>query len=426
VAKHEELALFGGRPVFVQTAEKVEEDRWQQMTEEEARLAYEMTLRNELSGGTPIVREVEAEFAKLCGTQHCMSVFNGSSALYCAYFGVGLGPGDEIICPTYTWICTIGPALLLGARPVFCEMAPTTLLADPEDIRRRITPKTKAIVVVHLWGWVCDMDAIMAIGREYGIPVVEDCSHAHGAKYKGRPVGSIGDIGAFSLQGSKPVSAGEGGMVVSNNAEYFERAVLVSQVNRMGGLDLVTERYQDYQPLGLGMKFRSHPLGIGIAGIQLKRLPKLNEGRRRWVETLEAGVADIPGLSPLRRYRGAEPGGFYGFPMIHHPDRMGGLSTERLVEALRAEGVRAGRSGYGLLHRLLLFEKGFDVFTRNRGPLCGDYQGYKEGDLPISEDVHKRIVFFPCFTDPVEGLAERHLEAIHKVAAAADRLVAAR
>jgi len=114
--RSEELALLGGRPVFVQTAEKVEDDRWRQMTEEEAQLAYDMTLRNEISGGTPTVRQVEEDFAKFCRTKHCMSVCNGSAALYCAYFGVGLGPGDEIICPTYTWICTAGPALLLGAR----------------------------------------------------------------------------------------------------------------------------------------------------------------------------------------------------------------------------------------------------------------------------------------------------------------------
>jgi len=406
------------RPVFVQTQQQKPEepDRWRQMTEEEAQLAYDMTLRNELSGGTPTVRQAEEEFAKFCNVRYCMSVFNGSSALYAAYFGVGLGPGDEIICPTYTWICTIGPALLLGARPVFCEIDPTTLLADPDDIRRRITSKTKAIVIVHLWGWVCDMDAIMKIGREHGIPVIEDCSHAHGAKYKGQPVGCMGDMGAFSLQGSKPVSAGEGGMVVSNNAEYFERAVLVSQCNRMGGLDLVTERYKDYQPLGLGMKFRSHPLAIGIAGVQLRRLPALNEGRRRWVETIEAGLADVPCLSPLRRYDGAEPGGFYSFPVIYRPEKAGGRSASEFIQALRAEGIKAGGGGYGLLHRLLLFEKGFDIFGRNRGPLCGDYPGYKEGDLPVSEDVHKRIVSLAVYTDPVPGTEDTVLGAIRKVA----------
>jgi len=404
--------------VFVQTAGEAKPgpERWRQITEEEAQLAYEMTLRNELSGGTPIVRQVEEDFAKYYQVRYCMSVCNGSSALYAAYFGVGLGSGDEIICPTYTWICTIGPALLLGARPVFCEIDPTTLLADPEDIRRRITARTKAIVVVHLWGWVCDMEAVMAIGQEYGIPVVEDCSHAHGARCQGKPVGGIGDIGAFSLQGSKPVSAGEGGMVVSNNAEYFERAVLVSQCNRMGGLDLVTTRYQQYQPLGLGMKLRSHPLGIGIAGVQLRRLDALNAGRRRWVDAIEAGLAQLPGLSPLRRCPGTEPAGFYGFPVLHHPERMGGRTTPDFIAACRSQGLRASSSGYGLLHRLPLFEKGFDIFTRGRGPLCGDYPGYHEGDLPVSEEVFGRMVFLPVYTDPEPGLAEQHLEMIRKAA----------
>lgn len=402
------------RPVFVQTEgpRAAGDDRWRQVGEEEAQVAYRMTFDNELSGGTQTVREFEDEFRKLCQTKYCMSVCNGSSALYAAYFGVGLGPGDEIICPSYTWICTMGPALLLGARPVFCEIDPETLLADPADIRRRITPRTRAIVVVHLWGWVCDMDAIMEIGRERGIPVIEDCSHAHGARYKGRPVGSIGDVGAFSLQGSKPVSAGEGGMVVSNNDEYFERAVLVSQCNRMGGLDLVTTRYAEYQPLGLGMKFRSHPLGMGIALVQLRKLDELNQGRRQWVETVEAGLAEVPCLSPLRRYEGAEPAGFYGFPVMYDAGALNGLPRERLLEALNGAGAKAGGSGYPLLHLLPLFARGFDIFTRNRGPLCGDYAGYQRGDLPGTEGAHDRMVFLRVATDPEPALAERYVEAI--------------
>ncbi len=408
-------------PVFVQTAgaQCPAGDRWQQMTEEEAQVAHRMTLDNELSGGTATVREFEEEFRKRCQSKYGISMCNGSAALYAAYFGVGLGPGDEIICPSYTWIATIAPALLLGARPVFCEIDPETLLADPDDIRRRITPKTRAIVVVHLWGWVCDMDAIMAIGREHGIPVIEDCSHAHGARYKGRSVGAIGDVGAFSLQGSKPVSAGEGGMVVSDNDEYFERAALVSQCNRLVGLDLVTPRYAEHQPLGLGMKFRSSPLGIGIAVVQLRRLDQLNAGRRKWVETIEAGLADAPCLRPLRRYEGAERGGFYGFPVMYHPQALGGVPRERLLEALSAAGAEAGPGGYALLHLLPLFARGFDLFTRNRGPLCGDYPGYRRGDLPVSEDAHERMVFLRMITDPEPGLAQCYLEAIHKGVAAA-------
>jgi len=163
-------------PEFVQTARaQIEElDRWQQITEEEARLAYEMTLRNELSGGSRTVRDFERRWREMTGSQYAITTLNGSSALYSAYFGAGVGPGDEVLCPSYTWISTIAPALFLGARPVFCESDPRTMMVDPEDIRRRVTERTRAIVAVHLWGWVCDMDAIMAIARERGLKVIED------------------------------------------------------------------------------------------------------------------------------------------------------------------------------------------------------------------------------------------------------------
>ena len=154
-------------PEFVQTARaQMEElDRWEQITEEEARLAYEMTRRNELSGGTPVVRRFEQRWRELVGTRYAITTMNGTAALYSAFFGLGVGPGDEVICPTNTWIASIAPALLLGARPVFCESDPRTGLIDPEDVRRRITPNTRAIVAVPLWGWVCDMDALKAISE---------------------------------------------------------------------------------------------------------------------------------------------------------------------------------------------------------------------------------------------------------------------
>lgn len=239
-----------------------------------------MVLRNELSGGTPVVRQFEQVWREMTGLKYCLTTCNGTLAIYSALFGLGVGPGDEVICPTYTWICSISPALLLGARPVFCDSDPATMQLDPADVRRRITSKTRAIVVVHLWGWVADMDAIMTISRETGVPVIEDCSHAHGATYKGQAVGSVGHVGCWSLQGTKPVSGGEGGVLATNNVEIFDRACLLGQVNRMAGMDLQTASYQEHQPLGLGMKTRAHPLGIGIALVQLRKLAELNERRR--------------------------------------------------------------------------------------------------------------------------------------------------
>jgi dTDP-4-amino-4,6-dideoxygalactose transaminase len=388
-------------------------DRWQQIDEDEVEMVYQMALRNELSGGTPIVREFERIWRQRFGSKYAITVNNGTMSLYSAMFGVGLGPGDEFICPTYTWICSLSGGLMLGARPVLCESDPESLVLDPEDVRRRITDKTRAIVAVHLWGNVCDMDSLLQISEETGIPIIEDCSHAHGAKYKGRHVGTMGKVGCWSLQGSKSVSAGEGGVVATDDIDVFERACILGQVNRLGGVDLATERYQDLQPFGLGMKTRSHPLGIGIATVQLEKLSTLNARRGAFIQAVEAGLADVPGIKPVKVYEGAERGGFYGFPMLHVPEESG-VSTETFLAALQAEGLPAKGNPYPLLHRLPLLRDGFDIFTRNRGPLAGDYRGYREGDLPVTEEMSRRLIFLPVLSDPISGAAEKVLEAIRR------------
>lgn len=403
-------------PIFVQSgkSEFPELDRWQQIGEEEARITYEMTLRNELSGGTEVVRDLEAAWRELTGCKFAVTTMNGTAALYSAFFALHVGPGDEVICPTYTWICTISPVPFLHATPVFAESDPETLMLDPEDVRRRITPRTRAIVPVHLWGSVCDMDALMEISRDTGVAVIEDCSHAHGATYKGRPVGSIGHAAAWSLQGSKPVSAGEGGIVSTNDPEVFDRMALVGQVNRIAGLDLQTSRYQRHQPLGTGIKFRAHPLGIGIAKVQLDKLAELNRRRGAYIEEVEAGLAEISCLRPVKTYEGVQRGGYYGFPTHYDPDALGGLPRDRFLQALEQAGVKA-HTGYGLLHRLAYFAEGFDLFGHNRGPLCGeDYKGYQEGDFPVTERMHANLVFLPVLSDPVPDAAKKILERIHK------------
>jgi len=424
-------AALGGAPIFVQTGERQGDlDQWKQMTEAEARMAYDMTLRNELSGGTPVVREFEKMWRERHGARFAITTMNGTSALHSAMFGLGLGPGDEIITPTYNWICSIAAAPMLMARPVFCEVDPESMMIDPEDARRRITERTKAILAVHLWGNICDMDALMSLSEETGVPIIEDCSHAHGSKYKGRPIGSIGHVGAWSLQGSKPASAGEGGVVATNDVDIFERACLIGQVNRIAGLDLVTETYKKFQPLGLGTKFRAHPLGIGIASVQMGKLDELNERRRGYIEAVEAGLQDLPGIRPVKQYVGVERGGFYGFMAHYVPEELEGLPIGRFVDALRKEGLRANTNPYPLLHTLPLFAEGFDIFTRGRGPLCtpemgGDYQGYKEGDFPITEKACSRLVFLPVLSDPVPDAAEKVLAAIRRVAEHASQLAAA-
>jgi dTDP-4-amino-4,6-dideoxygalactose transaminase len=258
------------------------------------------------------------------------------------------------------------------------------------------------------------MDRLMAISKETGVPILEDCSHAHGAQYGGRIVGSIGQVGVWSLQGSKPVSAGEGGILATNDSEIFERACLAGQVNRMGGLDLVTKTYAHLQPLGLGMKFRAHPLGIGIAAVQFKKLPALNQKRKEYVEAVEERIKTIPGLGVVKVYEKAERGGYYAFPIVYEPDHQNSPGTADIIEAIRQEGLAASFSPYQLLHRLPLFVNGFDLFTGNRGPLSGEYRGYKEGDFPNSEAAFSRLIFLPMLSDPVPDAVDRIAEKLER------------
>ena len=258
------------------------------------------------------------------------------------------------------------------------------------------------------------MDAIMAVARKAGIPVIEDCSHAHGALWHGKPVGGSGKVACWSLQGSKPVSAGEGGVLATDDAEIFDRACLAGQVNRIAGVDLASPKYEQYQPLGTGMKFRAHPLGIGIASVQLAKLPKLNQGRSKWVADIEAGLEGIPCLEPVPVVPGATRGGFYGFPVHYHPELAGGVTAGKFVEALKANGVRANTNPYPLLHLLPYFAEGFDLFPPGRGPLSGDYPGYRKGDLPNAEKCMETLVFLPVLTDPVDGAVEWMLERVKK------------
>ena len=440
-------AILGGTPVF-EISDDVpypKLDDWKQITAEEAQVVYEMTLRNELSGASPTVQEFEKVWSERHETRFAVSLTNGTAALHSAMFGLGVGPGDEVICPTYTWMGSVTPALTLMATPVFCEVDPKTLLIDVADVRRRITSRTKAIVAVHLWGNVCDMDALMALSEETGVPVVEDCSHAHGAAYKGVPCGSIGQVGAWSLQGNKSLSAGEGGMLATNDVTVFERACLLGQVNRppnVVGDAVAALQYTHLPPMGLGVKFRAHPLAIGIASVQLKKLDELNANRRAYIKEITDGLHEIPGVSPVERYEGAEPAGFYGFPIRYHQEEIHGLPAPVFAEALRKEGVLANNNPYPLLvgdgvplfsgtlptnsnpypllHTLPLFTQGLDIYMKGRGPLCtadtgGTFKGYTAGDLPVTEKVCSELIFLPLLTKPVPGAGSGILTALRKV-----------
>jgi dTDP-4-amino-4,6-dideoxygalactose transaminase len=378
--------------------------------------------------GTGLPLELERRFADFIGTDFCLCQHNGTSTLWSAYYAVGVGRGDEVLHPCYTWICSIAPAVHMGARPVFCEIDPETLLIDPEDMEKRITPRTKAVSVVHMYGHVCDMDRIMEVAEKHDIAVIEDVSHSHGAEWDGRKAGSVGDIGCFSMQGGppggKPLPAGEGGFVTTNDRRLYERMLLFCHLNRSGMQEEFTDPlFSEMASTNLGLKFRTHPWAAAAAMVLFDSLEFRNQQRLAYVEKMYGALEGIDGVDPMKVIPKSKPAGFYGgMHMVYQPEELGGLSVDRYVEALRAEGIDMSHRGYGLTHRLKLFAEGFDIYG-DGGPLTGDYPGYPAGSLPVSEDVHERILGMPVFIEETDGYSDQVIAGLEKVANSYEELL---
>ncbi|HMJ13424.1 MAG TPA: aminotransferase class V-fold PLP-dependent enzyme, partial [Polyangiaceae bacterium] len=181
------------------------------------------------TSGQSEVQRLEEELCRVIGVEHTLGVNSGTSALICGLVGAGVGPGDEVLVPAYTWVSSAAAPLAVGAVPVLVEIN-ETLTIDPEDIRKKITPQTKAIIVVHMLNLVCDMDSIMAIAKQHDLVVIEDACQAVGVTYKGRRVGSIGHVGAFSFNQHKNIQSGEGGAVLTSDPRIHARALMYHDV----------------------------------------------------------------------------------------------------------------------------------------------------------------------------------------------------
>ena len=226
------------------------------------------------------------------GAKYGLCLSNGTIALLAALQAVGLRFGDEVIVPAYTWDGTATAVLFAGGVPIFADVDPDTYCLDVESARRAITPRTRAIIPVHLAMRFVDMDALMALAREHDLRVIEDCAHAHGGQYKGQGAGSIGDIGCFSFQESKLMTAGEGGFVMTSNLQYFEH--MQSQVN-CGRASLTDE----YKQRVLGSNYRMTELQAALLIGQFDMLPELAERRTHSAALLSNALGGIDGVRPL-------------------------------------------------------------------------------------------------------------------------------
>jgi len=270
----------------------------------------------------------EREFAGFTGAERALVVNAGSSALICGLIGSGVGRGDEVIVPAYTWNATANAVLASGALPVLAEVD-ESLTLDPADAERKVTPRTKAIVPVHMRGNAADMRALVALARSRGLALVEDVCQAAGASFEGRRLGTFGDAGAFSLQFNKIITSGEGGVMITSRADLYETAI---QVHDCAG----PVRDGGQPPWFPGWNFRASELTGAVARVQLTRLDGLLERMRAHHARLAAAVSELPGLT-MRRSN--DPAGDAGIALIAYAESAE-LAAEA-ADALRAEGVPA-------------------------------------------------------------------------------------
>lgn len=312
------------------------------------------------------VARLEQEFAAYCNVKHAIAVNTGTSALHLSLLAAGVGPGDEVITVPFTFVATVSAICYAGARPVFVDVEPVTLTMDPAQLEAKITPRTKAIIPVHLYGQMADMDAIKAIADHHGIPVIEDACQAHGAQYKGARAGSIGTSGCFSFYPGKNLGAcGEGGIVVTNNDD---QAKTMRMLRDWG-------QEQRYHHLLKGFNYRMDAIQGAILRVKLQHLEAWTEARRahaRRYSLLLGGAANLK--TPVDK---ADRRHVYHVYAIRSRDR------DRLQRALSAEGIQSG------LHYPIPVH-----LQKAHADL-----GYQAGDFPISEAAAREVLSLPIYPE---------------------------
>ena len=377
--------------------------------------------RNTEVGG-PASQQLESAFCDLTGCKFSLAVNSGTSALHSAFFALGIEPGDEVILPSYTFFASATPLLQLGAKPVFCEIDPKTLTIDPADAESKISERTKAICAVHVWGNPCDMDAVMELSKRRGIPVVEDCSHAHGATFNGQSVGSFGDIGCFSMQGSKAVSGGEAGMIVTNSATLFDRMLVLGHNGRSGGGQI--NRTFDIGPLSYGVKYRPHLFALRLAMSSVSRLPELNRCREENLRILSHEFSKDGVLSAIESYPNAQRGGFLEFLFQYSPESVGGWSREAFVKAVQAEGFPIGVDRYSVFGASFRHLHEAPIFSQLDDDGVGGVVKsslIESAVLEQTEEVCRNLVTIPAFTKVKPSELRAFADAVRRIKDYANR-----
>ncbi|MBM3495512.1 MAG: DegT/DnrJ/EryC1/StrS family aminotransferase [Armatimonadetes bacterium] len=373
------LALDGGSPVRTKRWPD-----WPVFGEEEERLLVEVLRSGQWwSVGGRRVPEFEAGFAAMQDAEHAICVTNGTAAIEIALRALGIGCGDEVIVPPYTFIATASSVLAVGATPVFADIEPTSLNLDPAAAEAAITDRTKAIIPVHIAGCPADMDGILDVAARHGLAVIEDAAQAHAAEWKGRKVGALGDCGTFSFQASKNLNAGEGGAIVTNKEDVADKCWSVHNVGR-------TRAGKWYEHHVLGGNFRLTEWQAAILLAQMRRVPEQTERRTANARQLTTALGSIPGIRTLPPDARVTRHAYHLYVFRYDPSGFGGRSRNEFIRALGAEGVPAG-AGYVPLYKEIVFQRKSDGI----GPWCkaGRDVQYRSVRCPVCEEVCEDAVW---------------------------------
>lgn len=413
------LALLGGPKAVTKDAKMIQKAvAWPIVTREEEKGVVDVLRRGAMSG-SEITKEFEKEFAAWEGAKHALGFSTGTAALQAAMFGCKVGVGDEIICPSVTYWASCLQAYSLGATVVFADIDPDTLCINPADIEHRITPRTRAIVVVHYVGHPADMDAIMDIARRHQIKVIEDVSHAHGGLYKGRKVGTIGDVAGYSLMSGKSLVAGEAGMLTTDDLEIYERATALGHYERFENFQTPYLKPFEGLPMG-GYKYRMHQMSAAVGRVQLKhydaRIAEIQKAMNYFWDLLEG----VPGIKAHRPAgdSGSTMGGWYSARGLYRPEELGGLSITRFAEAVKAEGAVCAPGCNRPLHLHPLFNT-CDVYGHGKPTRIANADRdlrQPRGSLPVSEAIMGRVCSIPWFKKYSPGVIKQFAAAYKKAA----------
>lgn len=343
------LAIHGGKPV--RDTKTNPWPKWPVWDRNEERALIETLNSGIWSYNGPRETEFNKQFAEYSGSKYVLTAANGTVTLQMALEACGIGIGDEVILPGLTWQATAATVLDVNATPVLVDVVEDTWCIDTREVEKAITPRTKAIIPVHLYGSFADMDEILRIAKKHNLRVIEDCAHKHGGEWNGKKAGTIGDIGSFSLQLSKHLTAGEGGILTTNSFDLYERLDALRNCGRrpeppdLGSVNKGEGQYFDQGNFLQSGNFRITEFQAAILIEGLKRLPEQNRLRDENAIYLNSIIQDIPGIKPIRRDKRETQEAYYNFSFRYDQNQFKGLPVRKFREALTGElGIEVAAS----------------------------------------------------------------------------------